>query len=58
MAVSLKNVKPVHYYVLFVLSILIARLFENKIAILYYLFVLLGFACLYIAAKKFFTRKK
>lgn len=58
MAFSIKNVKPLHLYILFVVLILIARLFEGKIQPLYYLFVLLGWATFYIAARNFFNNRK
>jgi len=58
MAFSIKNVKPLHLYVLFVLLILIARLFEGKIQPLYYLFAFLGWCSFYIAVRNFFRQRK
>lgn len=58
MAFSIKNVKPLHLYILFVVLILIARLFENKIQPLYYLFVLFGWASFYMAVRNFFRQRK
>lgn len=57
MAFSIKNVKPLHLYILFVVLILIARLFENKIQALYYLFALLGWVAFFVAAKNFFRQR-
>lgn len=54
MAFSIKNVKPLHLYILFVLLIFIARLFEDKIQALYYLFVFLGWAAFFMAARNLF----
>jgi ABC-type microcin C transport system permease subunit YejE len=58
MAFSIKNVKPLHLYILFVVLILIARLFEDKIQPLYYLFALLGWVTFYIAVRNFFRQRK
>jgi len=58
MAFSIKNVKPLHLYILFVVLILIARLFEDKIQPLYYLFVLFGWASFYMAVRNFFRQRK
>lgn len=58
MAFSIKNVKPLHLYILFVVLILIARLFEDKVQPLYYLFVFLGWVVFYMAARNFFNNRK
>lgn len=54
MAFSIKNVKPLHLYILFVLLILISRFFEGKIQAVYYLFVLLGWVAFFMAARNLF----
>lgn len=54
MAFSIKNVKPLHLYILFVLLIFISRLFEGKIQVVYYLFVILGWAAFFMAARNLF----
>ena len=58
MAFSIKNVKPLHLYILFVVLILIACLFEGRVKPVYYLFVLLGWASFFMAAKNFFRQRK
>lgn len=58
MAFSIKNVKPLHLYILFVVLILIARLFEDKVQPLYYLFVFLGWVTFYMAVRNFFNNRK
>lgn len=58
MAFSIKNVKPLHLYILFVVLILIARLFEDKVQPLYYLFVFLGWITFYMAVRNFFNNRK
>lgn len=58
MAFSIKNVKPLHLYILFVVLILIARLFENKIQALYYLFALLGWVTFFLAARNLFKGRQ
>jgi len=54
MAFSIKNVKPLHLYILFVLLIFISRFFEGKIQAIYYLFVFLGWAAFFMAARNLF----
>lgn len=58
MAFSIKNVKPLHLYILFVVLILIARLCENTIQPLYYLFALLGWASFFMAARNLFQKRQ
>ena len=58
MAFSIKNVKPLHLYILFVVLILVACLFEDKIQPLYYLFVFLGWVAFYMAVKNFLRQRK
>jgi len=58
MAFSIKNVKPLHLYILFVVLILIARFFEGSIKPLYYLFALLGWFSFFMAAKNFLRQRK
>lgn len=54
MAFSIKNVKPLHLYILFVVLILISRLFEGKLQPVYYVFVILGWASFFMAARNLF----
>lgn len=58
MAFSIKNVKPLHLYILFVALILAACLFEKRIQPLYYLFSILGWASFFMAARNFFDKRK
>jgi positive regulator of sigma E activity len=54
----MKKLTPLHFYIFFVALILIARLFENKVDSAYYLLVVLGWACFFIAVKKYFSKSK
>ena len=58
MAFSIKNVKPLHLYILFVVLILIARLCEDRIQPLYYLFALLGWVSFFMAARNLFKGRQ
>lgn len=58
MAFSIYNVKPLHLYILFVVLILIARICENTIQPLYYLFALLGWVSFFMAARNLFKSKQ
>ena len=58
MAFSIHNVKPLHLYVLFVLLIFISTFFEGKVQIVYYVFVILGWASFFMAARNFIKQRK
>ncbi len=58
MAFSIHNVKPLHLYVLFVLLIFISTFFEGKVQIVYYVFVILGWASFFMAVRNFIKQRK
>lgn len=57
MAFSIKNVKPLHLYVVFVVLILLARFFEETLPPVYYLLVLFGWLAFFMAVRNFFKPK-
>lgn len=52
----MKKIRPVQLFLIFVGFILLARLFENKVQVLYYLLVAIGFVFCFLAIKKQFRR--
>lgn len=58
MAFSIHNVKPLHLYILFVLLIFISTFFEGRVQIVYYVFVILGWASFFMAARNFIKQRK
>lgn len=58
MAFSIHNVKPLHLYILFILLIFISTFFEGKVQVVYYVFVILGWASFFMAVRNFFKQRK
>ncbi len=52
----MKQLKPLHLYLIFIVIIIIARCFENKLPLLYYILVVIGFVFFFLALKKYFKK--
>lgn len=52
----MKHLRSLHLYLIFLILIIVSRLFKNKIDWLYYLIVAIGFVFLFLAVKKYFKK--
>ena len=53
----MKRLRSLHFYLIFIILIIVARFFENKIPMLYYVLVIIGFGFFFLALKKYFKKK-
>ncbi|MDR6966161.1 c-di-AMP phosphodiesterase-like protein [Flavobacterium arsenatis] len=52
----MKRLKPLHLYLIFIIVMIVARFFENKLPVLYYILVVIGFVFFFLALKKYFKK--